>query len=704
MEAALTALEAAYRMGARSNPLRFMLARARESREAELATLGPHAGQVWYATFSPDGARVLTGGYDAVVRLWDAATGRELHALGDHVPPALAVWSPSGEVATADASGTIRLWTPDGRPGATMTGTRSAVTQIAFTRDGARCGSAGADGTVAIWDARSGARHGLWKAHAEGVDSLEFDPSGERVVTSGRAFRPGPPNAVIVWSIQGQELARLEGHTDAVWRAVFDPTGERVITASLDKTARVWDSRSGKQIHQLIGHQDRVTYVAVDEHGRRVATASGDTTVRVWSLDTGDLLATLHGHTAQVNAVTFAPDDQLVSVSGDGTARVWDLAHRIQTAAYHHGGFVWRAALDPDARRLATASWSGTAKIWDLRRQSRLQTYAAPVARAGADGDELLRSMVEGGRLARIGTRGIAAWDLASSRRWTWSAPAIVEGALSPDGRTAVAVDDQGDLHVIDGSGNVQHRFRGPGPGATSIAVYPDGRRAVTCGPGGRVAVWELATGRLLGGRQLGAVNWSILSRDGTAMFVFDIGQGFEPKTTGWLVAGDLSREIRIEPDAHVNDATFSPDGALLATLGQDGAVRIWNRGGRLEATLPHAGPVFSAAWSSDSSWLATGTGGGTLTIWDRSSWRARKKIEAHISMIRALAIDDRDTLIASAGRDGSVKIWDVELAMQVARMPAGETVSHLAFDRDRLLVTGPLATHAWRCDRYDRH
>jgi WD40 repeat protein len=213
--------------------------------------------------------------------------------------------------------------------------------------------------------------------------------------------------------------------------------------------------------------------------------------------------------------------------------------------------------------------------------------------------------------------------------------------------------------------------------------------------------MWKLATGEMLRQLPIGPVNTLVLSRDGRHLFAFQSLGGLSGMAVGWLLAGDLSRVVRLDHDAGLNGATFSPDHVELATLSQDGTVRIWSVDGVLKATLHHAGPVGVAAWSPDGSWLATGTNAGALTIWNRSTWRPRKVIEAHVNFMTALAIDDRGTLIASAGGDGMVKLWDVESLLQVGRIPTGNTVESLAFEGDRLLVSGPLSTQAWRSNLY---
>jgi WD40 repeat protein len=55
-----------------------------------------------------------------------------------------------------------------------------------------------------------------------------------------------------------------------------------VVTASLDKTARIWDTASGKELAVLRGHQGMVLSAAFSPDGTRIVTASWDGTARVW--------------------------------------------------------------------------------------------------------------------------------------------------------------------------------------------------------------------------------------------------------------------------------------------------------------------------------------------------------------------------------------------------------------------------------------
>jgi WD40 repeat protein len=126
-----------------------------------VATPEGHKGSVVAATFSPDGARVLTGSVDNTARLWDAVTGKALATLGGHTLAVIAVaFSPDGaRVLTGSIGNTARLWDAStGRTLATLKGHTDRVTAVAFSPDGARALTGADDNTVRLWPLFSSAQ------------------------------------------------------------------------------------------------------------------------------------------------------------------------------------------------------------------------------------------------------------------------------------------------------------------------------------------------------------------------------------------------------------------------------------------------------------------------------------------------------------------------------------------------------------------
>ncbi|HIK12975.1 MAG TPA: hypothetical protein IGS52_22400 [Oscillatoriaceae cyanobacterium M33_DOE_052] len=80
-------------------------------------------------------------------------------------------------------------------------------------------------------------------------------------------------------------------HQGWVISASFSPDGQRIVTASLDKTARLWDTK-GKLVAELKGHQGQVFSASFSPDGQRIVTVSWDKTVRLWRVGSLDELLT----------------------------------------------------------------------------------------------------------------------------------------------------------------------------------------------------------------------------------------------------------------------------------------------------------------------------------------------------------------------------------------------------------------------------
>jgi nucleoside phosphorylase/uncharacterized protein YjbI with pentapeptide repeats len=201
-----------------------------------LSTLSGHTGWVWAVAYSPDGAHLVSGGGDGTVRIWDAGTGTCLSTLAGHAGWVRAVaYSPDGaHLASCGDDGTVRIW--DARTGiclSTLAGQTGWVRAVAYSPDGAHLASAGGDGTVRIWDARTGICLSTLAGQTGWVRAVAYSPDGAHLASAGG------DGTVRIWDAASFACQRIQGviARDALGsygEAVWDPRTDEVLHATGD--------------------------------------------------------------------------------------------------------------------------------------------------------------------------------------------------------------------------------------------------------------------------------------------------------------------------------------------------------------------------------------------------------------------------------------------------------------------------------------
>jgi hypothetical protein len=231
---------------------------------------------------------------------------------------------------------------------------------------GALLASAGADGTVRLWDPATGGPRAVLEGHPGwvwGVCAVP-GPGGGALLASA-----GVDGTVRLWDpATGSPRAVLQGHPGWVNGvcAVPGPDGTALLaSAGDDRTVRLWDPATGHPRAVLEGHTDWVRGVCAvpgPDGTALLASAGDDRTVRLWDPATGHPRAVLQGHTDWVRGVCAVPGPDgtalLASAGDDRTVRLWDPAtgHPRQLIPVHHEAYALAA---PGAGALAIGLSSG---------------------------------------------------------------------------------------------------------------------------------------------------------------------------------------------------------------------------------------------------------------------------------------------------------------------------------------------------------
>jgi WD40 repeat protein len=325
-----------------------------------------HAGPVLSVGFGP-GGRLVTGGHDGTVRIWDAETGRQQWAFAGHDDVVRSVAFSrdlkSGLVASASSDGTVKVWRYVAGIGEPLAMPAGAADALAFLGDSGKLIGAEIGGMVRTWDVASP------KGPTERKEPLGPDVTVIALRSDGKELAAGyKDGSVRDWQIpEARATVTLAGDGKPIACLALTADGKLLAAARDDGAVIVRDTTSATIMRTVGGQRGRVVGLALSADGSRLASVGSDMTVQLWRLSGGgDDLAPLQ-HTMPVSAVAFSHNGRRLATGGsDGSVHVWDTSTGQEILALPgQGQRVTALAFSADGKRLAAASADKALRVWD---------------------------------------------------------------------------------------------------------------------------------------------------------------------------------------------------------------------------------------------------------------------------------------------------------------------------------------------------
>lgn len=248
--------------------------------------IGNIGQRVYALAFKPNGSQLAVAcgapGRLGEVRVINPTSGEIIKVLAPAADVAYDVaWSAQGDrLATCGADNMIRIYDADSFAEQLSISSHSDwVFAVAWSADGSKLASASRDKTAKVFDAKTGQPLVTFNNHNAAVRGVLFNPDGSEVYSSGA------DNRVRRFKIADAQQTNETGFNGEVYKT--SPVGENYFVPSADNKVRQFKISDNNRIREFDGAKDWCLSAAAHEASGRVAGGTFDGEIRIWNLADG---------------------------------------------------------------------------------------------------------------------------------------------------------------------------------------------------------------------------------------------------------------------------------------------------------------------------------------------------------------------------------------------------------------------------------
>ncbi len=600
----------------------------------ELATRQPIAlweterGMVSAVSFSDDGQWIATGNADSIVKVSDTRNQQCVLEIGQrrlNHGVAQLTFSPDGQHLAASHYHfhSVSVWS-------TKTGVSVANSELeepkarygrfplCFSPDGTLLAYLSCDNEISVKQIATGEYIARFTVHTPRVDgSLVFSPCGEFLAAGIRKKNDESQTVEVhIWNIPKETVETAIKYNGYQIRLAYSSEGSLRVADIHEDEVIIWDASHQEKL-DTFKHRHHTRAARFSDEGQQFAIASARD-FQVWR-ENAPQVVSLQGHLGHPNSVTFTQNGKTL-VSGhaaDSGIVFWNVAEKRaqQTLLMNtelpfnilRGGL----AVSPDEEFLAASSQK-TIEFWRVASRTRIMTFTEP----------------------------------------QYVGPL----AFSPTGECFVSTTTDGALYMWDvNRWEKRETLYRHTDHIRALAFRPDGKILVTASQDGAARVWDVARGSVVTSLPLA---WSLS---------LNVYRGDKKAIERALkVAASNSQK---GPAHEVWSITFSACGTLLAG-GRPNEIRLWDATTyetRMVIFPPkESSRPYALAFSPCSRYLVSGSWWGfkdkvSIRLWDVTTGENVHTFWGHSSDVQDLAFSPDGDLLASAGYDGAILLWDMK-------------------------------------------